>query len=82
MLLLTQIQAPEAAVELSATSTGKDYHGKGLSTMRDVVTACSKGRLRIVSRCGEFQVRAGGASSSDVLPVPVRGTVVQITAAF
>jgi hypothetical protein len=75
-------QAIEAAVQLSTTSTGKEYHGKGLSTMRDVVTACSKGHLRIVSRYGEYQVRAGGATSVELLTVPLRGTLVQITAAF
>jgi hypothetical protein len=74
--------AIEAAVRLSATSTGKDYHGKGLSTMRDVVTSCANGRLRIVSRCGLYEVQSGGKTYREVLSVPLGGTLIEIRATF
>jgi hypothetical protein len=74
--------ALEAAVRLSATSTGKDYHGKGLNTMCDVVTACANGRIRIVSRCGLYEVQSGGKVTTEVLPVPLGGTLIEIRAAF
>jgi hypothetical protein len=73
--------ALEAAMQLSATSTGEHFRGKGLAKIRDVVRECQGGRLRIVSRNGEY-IFDGSKAWSKTHEVTLPGTYVEIAASF
>jgi hypothetical protein len=73
--------ALEAAMQLSATSTSEHYRGKGLAKIRDVVRECEGGRLRIVSRSGEY-LFDGSKTWSKTHDVTLPGTYVEIAASF
>jgi hypothetical protein len=73
--------ALDAAMRLSATSTTEHYRGKGLAKIRQVVSECHGGRLRIVSRNGEY-IFDGRNTRTNNMPVMLPGTYVEIAASF
>jgi hypothetical protein len=75
-------QALDAAMRLSATSTGSPHRGKGLSKIREVVGNCEGGRLRIVSRCGDYKFARGEQTEITTHDVALPGTYVEISASF
>jgi len=70
-----------AAMELSATATGKHERGKGLAKIRQVVARCPGGRLKLISRNGIYTY-ADGREIVETLEVPLLGTFVEIEACF
>jgi hypothetical protein len=74
-------KALAAAMELSATSTGQPHRGKGLAKIGDVVRSCDGGRLRVVSRNGEFNLDSKGQRETTH-DVSLPGTFIEIEALF
>jgi hypothetical protein len=74
-------EALEAAMRLSQTSTGQTERGKGLSKIRSVVESCGGGRLRLISRRGNYTY-ADGVDTYSTVGVPLMGTYVEIEATF
>jgi hypothetical protein len=74
--------ALEAAMRLSESSTGQRHRGKGLAHIKQVVGRCSSGRLRIVSRNGEYVFRSNGGGTAQTYDVALPGTYVEIAAFF
>jgi len=70
-------EAIAQAAELGRSSTGKEWHGKGLPRMREIVNYCEHGTLRILSRCGEYVFSHGGKSTYRSFKVPLNGTLVE-----
>ncbi|HEX3884533.1 MAG TPA: hypothetical protein VHW66_17895 [Stellaceae bacterium] len=66
-----------AAVEESMTSTGEEHRGTGLAQMRDFVSHCREGRLRILSRCGEVIYRPDQQPVVNAYEVPLGGTLIE-----
>jgi hypothetical protein len=73
--------ALDAAMRLSASSTAEHYRGKGLAKIRDVVRKCKDGKLRIVSRNGEY-IFNGSTTLTKTHSVTLPGTYVEIAASF
>jgi hypothetical protein len=73
--------ALDAAMRLSATSTAEHYRGKGLAKIREVVSQCQGGRLRIVSRNGQY-IFDGKNTQTTNMQVRLPGTYVEIAAFF
>ncbi|WP_162791708.1 hypothetical protein U0027_00560 [Agrobacterium tumefaciens] len=69
--------AIQLAVKISRTSTKLPQHGKGLHTMVEVAERARHGRLRILSRNGEFTWETGKKPSSTTHEFPIRGTLVE-----
>lgn len=74
-------EALEVAMRLSSTSTHKSERGKGLSKIRHVVSECSGGRLRVVSRRGNYEYR-DGFDAYMLNDIPLLGTYIEIEATF
>jgi len=74
-------EALEAAMRFSVSATGEPYRGKGLAKIQEVVGNCQGGRLRIVSRNGEY-ITDGKASRVQTHRVALPGTYLEITALF
>jgi hypothetical protein len=74
-------RAIEIAMQLSESSTGERHRGKGLSKIKEVVSRCGNGQLRIVSRNGEYLLRDGKAEARTH-DVALPGTYVEIAALF
>ncbi len=75
-------RAIDAAMAIGATSTEAAHRGKGLPKIRELVTQCPNGRLRIISRHGECLYTAGTEKVVRVLPVPLNGTYIELDASF
>ncbi len=75
-------RAIDAATAIGATSTDDPHRGKGLAKIRDLVTKCPDGRLRIISRHGECLYQAGSAPVVRALPIPLLGTYIELDASF
>lgn len=73
--------ALQAAMTLSATSTGQSERGKGLSKIRNVVANCGGGRLRLISRRGNY-IYENGVDTYSTVNAPLMGTYVEIEASF
>lgn len=69
--------AIQLAMKISRTSTKLPQHGKGLHTMVEVAQRARHGRLRIVSRNGEFIWETGKKPRSLTHDHPLRGTLVE-----
>lgn len=65
------------AMSMPRSSTGLDYRGKGFPAFKEVINACRKGRLRILSRCGEFTLEKGRRPNARQLRKPLNGTLVE-----
>jgi hypothetical protein len=68
-----------AAVRAGVSGTGMDYRGHGLGLMRDYIRAYRPGRLRIVSRNGEFVACTGRKDEFRTRGVTLQGTFVEWT---
>jgi hypothetical protein len=75
-------KAIDTAMEIGATSTGEPYRGRGLAKMKELISRCPEGRLRIVSRHGECVYGADGSRVVNCHPVPLLGTYVELEALF
>jgi hypothetical protein len=70
-------QAIYMATRVAASSTGEPHRGKGLGVMKDFIDECRDGRLRIVSRCGEYRYAKGQAPVAVSHPVSIGGTLIE-----
>jgi len=70
-------EAIAAAVEEAISATGEHHRGTGLAQMRDFVSQCQEGRLRIMSRCGEVIFRPGQQPDVKTYDVPIGGTLIE-----
>jgi hypothetical protein len=70
-------EAIAAAVEEAVSSTGEHHRGTGLAQMRDFVSQCREGRLRIMSRCGEVVFRPDQEPVVKTYEVPLEGTLIE-----
>lgn len=75
-------RAIEAAMVTAKSSTGLGHRGLGLAKIREVVDSLPGGKLRIISRRGEYIVSSGGPPRSRTCNVPLEGTLVEIEASF
>jgi hypothetical protein len=66
-----------AAMEVGRSKTQEAHRGKGLGQMEQVMSTCSRGRLRVFSRYGEYVSYANGETSQFTHDMPIRGTLVQ-----
>jgi hypothetical protein len=73
-------QAIDMAMQLTASSTGLPFRGKGLPKILDIIQACPEGRLRIVSRCGECIYSADGSKTIKTHQNPLLGTYLELEA--
>lgn len=73
--------AVKAAMTVSKTSSGLEERGKGLAKIRDAVTDCAGGRLRVISRRGNYLFE-NGVETVECLPTPLHGTYIGIEATF
>lgn len=74
-------EALKVAMQLSATATGQTQRGKGLSKIRDVVSQCKEGRLKVISRRGIYSFR-DGTETVTTGSKPLLGTYLEIEATF
>jgi hypothetical protein len=74
-------EALKAAMQLSSTATGLAQRGKGLSKIRDVVSKCKDGRLKVISRRGIYTFE-NGTETFHTGSIPLLGTYVEIEATF
>ncbi len=75
-------QAISAAMKPAATATGAENRGWGLAKIREMVDGLPAGKLRIVSRHGEFVASAGHSPVINFKDHPLQGTLVEIEASF
>ena len=66
-----------AAVQLGRSSTGKEYHGKGLPVIKAIIDNCAGGTVRILSRNGEYSFSGGQKPSHASHKLPIAGTLVE-----
>jgi hypothetical protein len=69
--------AIQLALKVARTKTGLPQHGKGLLTMLEVAQRAKVGRLRILSRNGEYLWETGQKPRSFTHTRPLRGTLVE-----
>jgi hypothetical protein len=74
-------EALSVAMQLSSTATGQTQRGKGLSKIRDVVSGCKGGRLKVLSRRGIYSFENGTETVQTGL-IPLMGTYLEIEATF
>jgi hypothetical protein len=65
------------AVQLGRSSTGESWHGKGLPVIRKIVDNCPGGRVRILSRNGEYSYSTGQKPTYMSHSSPIAGTLVE-----
>jgi anti-sigma regulatory factor (Ser/Thr protein kinase) len=70
-------RAIQAAVKVAASSTRQQHRGRGLALMSQFIDECNGGRLRIVSRCGEYIYEKGGNTRVKVHDQSIGGTLVE-----
>jgi hypothetical protein len=75
-------RAIETAMQLSKTRTGLGHRGLGLAKIREVVDGLNGGRLRVISRCGEFIAEPSRKPVVKTSAIALEGTLVEIEAAF
>lgn len=66
-----------AAMQVSRSSTKQPNRGLGLAEMEAFMETCTAGRLRILSRYGEYQAKVGERPQYINHREPLRGTLVQ-----
>lgn len=69
--------AIKLAMKLANTSSNLPERGKGLHTMQEVAQRAKSGRLRIISRNGEYVWETGKGSRSFSHEVALQGTLVE-----
>jgi hypothetical protein len=60
-----------------SSSTGLEHRGKGFPAFKQVIKECERGKLRIVSRHGEFIYEKGRRPFGRQLESPLEGTLVE-----
>lgn len=65
------------ATRVAASSTKQAFRGKGLAFMADFLQQCRDGRLRIISRCGEYTLTKSGVYSVTSHQVSIGGTLIE-----
>lgn len=65
------------AMTVPRSSTREPHRGQGFPAFLQVVKGCERGRLRVVSRSGEFTYEKGKPARGRQLPVPLAGTLVE-----
>ncbi|MGD0420644.1 MAG: hypothetical protein ABSA68_13875 [Xanthobacteraceae bacterium] len=65
------------AMTVARSKTGLPQHGKGLNTMVEVVQRASAGRLRIISRNGEYIWEKGKKPIAISHPFSIGGTLIE-----
>jgi len=75
-------EAIETATLTFRSSTGLGHRGLGLAKIREVVDTLPGGKLRIVSRFGDYVARSGRAPAIENCKIPLSGTLVEIEADF
>ena len=70
-------EAIRLATRVAASSTRQPHRGKGLAFMQNFIDECTDGRLRIVSRCGEYRYSKGEAPVVIAHPVSIGGTLLE-----
>ena len=66
-----------AAIAVSRSSTGEPHRGLGLAEMEAFMETCRSGRLRILSRHGEYLAEVGKSPENFTHRNQVQGTLVQ-----
>ncbi|NTE55087.1 hypothetical protein G6M78_08335 [Agrobacterium tumefaciens] len=69
--------AIRTAMKIANSATKLPQHGKGLHTMVEVAKRARYGRLRILSRNGEYVWETGKSAKSFTHPYPLQGTLVE-----
>lgn len=70
-------RAIQLAVRVAASRTGQLHRGKGLGSMQDFIDHCRDGRLRILSRSGEYVYEKGQRPIVISHPIPLAGTLIE-----
>jgi hypothetical protein len=70
-------QAIAEAMAMGKSSTGRSERGNGLPCIRDVIDNCRDGRLRIVSRNGEYRYALNQKPEHRTLVTPLPGTLIE-----
>jgi hypothetical protein len=65
------------AMDAPRSSTGLEHRGKGFPVYKEVIKECNRGRLRIVSRHGEFIYEKGRRPAGRQLVTALDGTLVE-----
>jgi hypothetical protein len=65
------------AMAIRRSSSGLENRGKGLHVFKDVIDRCRDGKLRIISRRGEFVYEKGRRPRATLLATPLPGTLVE-----
>jgi hypothetical protein len=65
------------AMAIRRSSSGLENRGKGLHVFKDVIDHCRDGRLRIISRRGEFVYEKSRRPRAALLTTPLPGTLVE-----
>jgi hypothetical protein len=65
------------AVQLGRSSTGEDWHGKGLPVIRNIIENCKGGTVRILSRNGQYVCAKGQKAHYISNKCPIAGTLVE-----
>jgi len=65
------------AMDIARTATDMKQHGKGLHTMREVAERATHGRLRILSRAGEYVWETGRKPLARNHPLSIGGTLIE-----
>jgi hypothetical protein len=66
-----------AAMAVGRSKTNLPYRGKGLADMERFMRECARGRLRVLSRHGEYISDENGHATQFTHSLPIRGTLVQ-----
>ena len=66
-----------AATVMGRTSTGAEHQGRGLADVMEFVKRSTGGRLRILSRRGQYIYEGEGKESTSLLPSSIGGTLIE-----
>lgn len=69
--------AIKAAIEAGTTGTDQPHRGKGLMFMRELVTFCKRGEIRILSRNGSYVYGGKGMEDVKTHDMSIGGTLIE-----
>jgi hypothetical protein len=69
--------AMRVAMKVALTRTNQVQHGKGLRLMQSFIDSCEGGRLRVISRRGEFVYEKGLKPKATTHHVSIGGTLIE-----
>lgn len=70
-------EAIRLAARVAVSSTDLEHRGKGLAVMQEFIDECRDGRLRIISRSGEYRYFKGQKPLINVHDVMIGGTLLE-----